>query len=167
MEKVQLELSELTGSENDSVSLEKSVKNAQVELLEASQELNKARHQIAKEIEKDIKHELSELYMEKADFKVSFDSAKFSANGNEHVEFFIQTNPGEGFKPLAKTASGGELSRLMLAIKSSFSRRENKTAIVLMKLIQEFLGVWLKQLPIKYIKLPVMDKFLRFLISPK
>ena len=130
LEKVQLELSELTGSENDSVSLEKSVKNAQVELLEASQELNKARHQIAKEIEKDIKHELSELYMEKADFKVSFDSAKFSANGNEHVEFFIQTNPGEGFKPLAKTASGGELSRLMLAIKSSFSRRENKTAIV-------------------------------------
>lgn len=130
LEKVQLELSELTGSENDSVSLEKSVKNAQVELLEASQELNKARHQIAKEIEKDIKHELSELYMEKADFKVSFDSAKFSSNGNEHVEFFIQTNPGEGFKPLAKTASGGELSRLMLAIKSSFSRRENKTAIV-------------------------------------
>src|SRR5574337_1187588 len=73
LEKVQLELSELTGSENDSVSLEKSVKNAQVELLEASQELNKARHQIAKEIEKDIKHELSELYMEKADFKVSLD----------------------------------------------------------------------------------------------
>lgn len=52
LEKVQLELSELTGSENDSVSLEKSVKNAQVELLEASQELNKARHQIAKEIKK-------------------------------------------------------------------------------------------------------------------
>ena len=130
LEKVQLELSELTGSENDSENLENSVKVAQVQLIEASKKLNEARHKIAKEVEKDIKHELSELYMEKADFKVSFEGAKFSANGNEHVEFFIQTNPGEGFKPLAKTASGGELSRLMLAIKSSFSRRENKTAIV-------------------------------------
>ena len=130
LEKVQLELSELTGSENDSENLENSVKVAQVQLIEASKKLNEARHKIAIEVEKDIKHELSELYMEKADFKVSFEGAKFSANGNEHVEFFIQTNPGEGFKPLAKTASGGELSRLMLAIKSSFSRRENKTAIV-------------------------------------
>ncbi|MBS7068375.1 MAG: DNA repair protein RecN [Lactococcus lactis] len=130
LEKVQLELSELTGSENDSENLENSVKVAQVQLIEASKKLNEARHKIAMEVEKDIKHELSELYMEKADFKVSFEGAKFSANGNEHVEFFIQTNPGEGFKPLAKTASGGELSRLMLAIKSSFSRRENKTAIV-------------------------------------
>ncbi|MFR0821761.1 MAG: DNA repair protein RecN, partial [Lactococcus lactis] len=117
LEKVQLELSELTGSENDSENLENSVKVAQVQLIEASKKLNEARHKIAKEVEKDIKHELSELYMEKADFKVSFEGAKFSANGNEHVEFFIQTNPGEGFKPLAKTASGGELSRLMLAIK--------------------------------------------------
>jgi DNA repair protein RecN (Recombination protein N) len=68
--------------------------------------------------------------MAKADFKVHFEPAKFSINGNQHVEFFIQTNPGEGFKPLAKTASGGEMSRIMLAIKSSFARRENKTAIV-------------------------------------
>ena len=130
LEKVQLELSELTGSENDSERLEKAVKVAQKELIEASKVLNTARHEIAQELEKDIKHELADLYMEKADFKVQFEVGKFSSNGNEHVEFFIQTNPGEGFKPLAKTASGGELSRLMLAIKSSFSRRENKTAIV-------------------------------------
>ncbi|MDU0400349.1 DNA repair protein RecN [Lactococcus lactis] len=96
LEKVQLELSELTGSEKDSENLENSVKVAQVQLIEASKKLNEARHKIAKEVEKDIKHELSELYMEKADFKVSFEGAKFSANGNEHVEFFIQTNPGEG-----------------------------------------------------------------------
>ncbi|RZI48497.1 DNA repair protein RecN [Lactococcus kimchii] len=130
LEKVQLELSELTGSDNDSENLEKTVKLAQVELIEASKKLNQGRHAIAEALEEDIKHELSELYMEKADFKVQFEAAKFSAQGNEHVEFFIQTNPGEGFKALAKTASGGELSRLMLAIKSSFSRRENKTSIV-------------------------------------
>ncbi|MFZ2576370.1 MAG: DNA repair protein RecN [Lactococcus hircilactis] len=130
LEKVQLELSDLTGADHDSESLEKQVKAAQDELLGASRALNDTRHVMAQDLEADIKKELSELYMEKADFKVQFEQAKFSSHGNEHVEFFIQTNPGEGFKPLAKTASGGELSRLMLAIKSSFSRRENKTSIV-------------------------------------
>ena len=130
LEKVQLDLEDLTGAENDSESLEKQLKAAQDELLQASHLLNQDRHQIAQGLEDDIKKELADLYMEKADFKVQFTPGKFSANGNEQVEFFIQTNPGEGFKPLAKTASGGELSRLMLAIKSSFSRKENKTSIV-------------------------------------
>ncbi|MBL3715563.1 DNA repair protein RecN [Lactococcus muris] len=130
LEKIQLELSDLTGGTEDSESLEEALKEAQAELLVASEELNTARHAIAKELEEDIKKELADLYMEKADFSVKFESGKFSSRGNEQVEFYIQTNPGEGFKPLAKTASGGELSRLMLAIKSSFSRRENKTSIV-------------------------------------
>ncbi|MEY8458447.1 DNA repair protein RecN [Lactococcus ileimucosae] len=130
LEKIQLELSDLTGGTEDSESLEEALKEAQAELLVASEQLNTARHAIAKELEEDIKKELADLYMEKADFSVNFESGKFSSRGNEQVEFYIQTNPGEGFKPLAKTASGGELSRLMLAIKSSFSRRENKTSIV-------------------------------------
>ncbi|WP_347962568.1 DNA repair protein RecN [Lactococcus formosensis] len=129
-EKIQLELSDLMGGTENSESLEEALKEAQAELLIASEHLNTARHAIAKELETDIKKELADLYMEKADFSVQFESGKFSSKGNEQVEFYIQTNPGEGFKPLAKTASGGELSRLMLAIKSSFSRRENKTSIV-------------------------------------
>lgn len=130
LEKVQLELADLTGSDYESENLEQMVKEAQETLILASQKLNAARHQLAQGLEKEIKQELADLYMEKADFKVNFEKAKFSVNGNEHVEFFIQTNPGEGFKALAKTASGGELSRLMLAIKSSFSRHENKTSII-------------------------------------
>lgn len=130
LEKIQLELSDLMGGTENSESLEETLKEAQAELLIASEHLNTARHAIAKELETDIKKELADLYMEKADFSVQFESGKFSSKGNEQVEFYIQTNPGEGFKPLAKTASGGELSRLMLAIKSSFSRRENKTSIV-------------------------------------
>ncbi|GAB2026517.1 DNA repair protein RecN [Lactovum odontotermitis] len=126
----QRELSSLTGETSDLLSLEKSVKEKQTALVAAAAELNTARHKIAKALEADIKQELADLYMEKADFTVKFSPAKFSSRGNETVEFYIQTNPGEGFKPLAKTASGGELSRLMLAIKSSFARRENKTSIV-------------------------------------
>ena len=130
LDKIQLELSDLMGGTENSERLEEALKEAQAELLIASDHLNTARHAIAKELETDIKKELADLYMEKADFSVQFESGKFSSKGNEQVEFYIQTNPGEGFKPLAKTASGGELSRLMLAIKSSFSRRENKTSIV-------------------------------------
>ncbi|GBG96206.1 DNA repair protein RecN [Lactococcus termiticola] len=130
LEKIQKDLANLTGTESNGESLEDALKTAQSALIEASKALSKARHALASELEDDVKQELADLYMEKADFKVDFQQGKFSSRGNEHVEFFIQANPGEGFKALAKTASGGELSRLMLAIKSSFSRRENKTSIV-------------------------------------
>lgn len=126
----QKELDALTGDENSSENLETSFKAAEKSLLISAQALSNARATIAERLAKDVKGELADLYMAKADFKVQFEPAKFSVNGNQHVEFFIQTNPGEGFKPLAKTASGGEMSRIMLAIKSSFARRENKTAIV-------------------------------------
>ena len=126
----QKELEALTGDENSSENLEASFKAAEKSLLISAHALSEARAIIADKLAKDVKGELADLYMAKADFKVHFEPAKFSVNGNQHVEFFIQTNPGEGFKPLAKTASGGEMSRIMLAIKSSFARRENKTAIV-------------------------------------
>jgi len=82
------------------------------------------------ELEAEIQQELADLYMEKARFQVRFTPSKFNREGNETVEFYISTNPGEDFKPLVKVASGGELSRLMLAIKSAFSRKEGKTSIV-------------------------------------
>lgn len=126
----QKELDALTGDENSSENLEAAFKAAEKSLLISAQALAEARATIADRLAKDVKGELADLYMAKADFKVHFEPAKFSVNGNQHVEFFIQTNPGEGFKALAKTASGGEMSRIMLAIKSSFARRENKTAIV-------------------------------------
>ena len=126
----QKELEALTGDENSSENLEASFKAAEKSLLISAQALSEARAIIADKLAKVVKGELADLYMAKADFKVHFEPAKFSINGNQHVEFFIQTNPGESFKPLAKTASGGEMSRIMLAIKSSFARRENKTAIV-------------------------------------
>lgn len=130
LEKSQIELSALTGDASSSESLEQAVKEKQRELLAVAEELTEERQKLAAALTADIKQELADLYMEKADFRVTFTPAKFSIHGNQQVEFDIQTNPGEGFKPLAKTASGGELSRLMLAIKSSLARRENKTAIV-------------------------------------
>jgi DNA repair protein RecN (Recombination protein N) len=124
------ELESLTFSEEDSETLELELKASERELLDAAKALSQARHALSDKLEEDIHQELQDLFMPNAKFKVAFEAGKFSRNGNEHIEFYIETNPGEGFKPLAKTASGGEMSRLMLAIKSSLSRRENKTSIV-------------------------------------
>ncbi len=120
----------LTGSDESSDDMEKALKRLEKELIVAAEELSKERHVLAKDLEAEIKQELADLYMEKADFQVQFTKGKFNRDGNEAVEFYISTNPGEGFKPLVKVASGGEISRLMLAIKSAFSRKEDKTSIV-------------------------------------
>ncbi|MGT2741934.1 DNA repair protein RecN [Streptococcus plurextorum] len=120
----------LTGQGKSSDDMERDLKVLEKELVQKATELSQARHQIAQVLQKEIKQELQDLYMEKAEFQVQFTKAKFNREGNETVEFYISTNPGEGFKPLVKVASGGELSRLMLAIKSAFARREDRTSIV-------------------------------------
>lgn len=129
-ENITKEYNLLTGNDESSDDMEKDLKRLEKELIVAAESLSQERHQLAKNLEAEIKQELADLYMEKADFQVQFSKGKFNRDGNEAIEFFISTNPGEGFKPLVKVASGGEISRLMLAIKSAFSRKEDKTSIV-------------------------------------
>ncbi|MGT2784445.1 DNA repair protein RecN [Streptococcus merionis] len=129
-QKISEEYQLLTGILPGQGDLEQELKRLEKDLITQASRLSQARHDLAKILEAEIKQELRDLYMEKAEFQVTFTKAKFSKVGNEQVEFYISTNPGEGFKPLVKVASGGELSRLMLAIKSAFSRKENKTSIV-------------------------------------
>lgn len=120
----------LTGNNLSSEDMEIELKKLEKNLVDLAGQVAQARHRIARDLEAEIKQELQDLYMEKAQFQVRFSQGKFSREGNESVEFYISTNPGEDFKPLVKVASGGELSRLMLAIKSAFSRKEGKTSIV-------------------------------------
>ena len=124
------EYNHLTGNDLAFDDMERELKVLERSLLEAAAQLSQKRHAIAETLSQEIKQELKDLYMDKADFKVVFTKGKFNREGNETVAFHISTNPGEDFKPLVKVASGGELSRLMLAIKSAFSRREDKTSIV-------------------------------------
>ena len=98
------------------------------ELLRLSSLMNKLRESAAKRLEAGIRTALSDMEMDKVDFRVGIEYSgeltetgrppKFGKNGLDSVEFIISTNPGEPFKPLSKIASGGELSRIMLAIKS-------------------------------------------------
>lgn len=88
-------------------------------LTERGKKLSERRKEYALMLEKNIEQSLHELNMEHAKFKVNVEtSEEFYENGIDRVEFLISTNPGEPLKSLVKIASGGELSRVMLAIKS-------------------------------------------------
>ena len=128
--KITEEYNLLTGNNLSSEDMEAELKHLEVSLVDLASKLASARHNLAQQLEIEIQQELKDLYMDKARFQVQFTKGKFSREGNESVEFYISTNPGEDFKPLVKVASGGELSRLMLAIKSAFSLKEGKTSIV-------------------------------------
>lgn len=128
--KITEEYNLLTGNNLSSDDMEAELKKLEVSLVDLATNLASARHNLAQQLEIEIQQELKDLYMDKARFQVQFNKGKFTREGNESVEFYISTNPGEDFKPLVKVASGGELSRLMLAIKSAFSRKEGKTSIV-------------------------------------
>ena len=128
--KITEEYNLLTGNHLSSDDMEVELKKLEVSLVDLATKLASARHKLAQQLEIEIQQELKDLYMDKAQFQVQFTKGKFTREGNESVEFYISTNPGEDFKPLVKVASGGELSRLMLAIKSAFSRKEGKTSIV-------------------------------------
>ncbi|VTY23957.1 DNA repair protein RecN [Streptococcus anginosus] len=129
-EQISKEYALLTGKNLSSDDLNKELKKLEKDLVSLASSLSQARHELAQQLEAEIQQELQDLYMGKANFRVQFTKGKFSRDGNEYVEFYISTNPGEDYKPLVKVASGGELSRLMLAIKSAFSRKEGKTSIV-------------------------------------
>ena len=128
--KISQEYQLLTGSNLTGQDLEDQLKVLEADLIAKAGELSQARRELAQVLENQIHQELQDLYMEKARFRVDFSKSKFGRQGNEQIEFYISTNPGEDFKPLVKVASGGELSRLMLAIKSAFARKEGKTSIV-------------------------------------
>ena len=128
--KITEEYNLLTGNNLSSDDMEAELKKLEVSLVDLATKLASARHNLAQQLEIEIQQGLKDLYMDKARFQVQFTKGKFTREGNESVEFYISTNPGEDFKPLVKVASGGELSRLMLAIKSAFSRKEGKTSIV-------------------------------------
>lgn len=88
------------------------------EVMKKAQRLSDYRKKLAKTFEENVKEQLEFLDMPKIKFIVHFEKGNLSSNGFDKIEFLISTNPGEPAKPLAKIASGGELSRIMLAIKN-------------------------------------------------
>lgn len=92
--------------------------------------LTEKRRRAAKRLENEIENALHELNMEKAHFAVKIVSKDYGTDGADSVEFLISTNPGEELKPLVRVASGGELSRVMLAIKSILAKSDEIQSMI-------------------------------------
>lgn len=113
------ELNDIKLSDERTNELKEELESIMKELKEKGNILTQRRENAAKVLEENIEKSLHELNMEKSKFKVNIENdGTFYDNGMDKVEFLISTNPGEPLKPLVKIASGGELSRVMLAIKS-------------------------------------------------
>lgn len=101
--------------------LERNVNTTYKEYRKVADKISNIRKDKAIQLQKDISKECSDLYLDKTRFEVRFVESDATSHGIDKVEFFISMNPGEPLKPLANVASGGELSRLMLGLKTIFT----------------------------------------------
>lgn len=110
----------------------KEQKKASEEALEkASKKLSKIRKKYAKELCRQVTEHLLDLNFETVDLSMEFEqTTHFTSNGYDEVEFLISTNPGETPKPLGKIASGGELSRIMLALKTVLANNDEIETLI-------------------------------------
>ena len=106
------------------------IEKLSVKQKELGDKLTGIRKKAGSDLSKLIEGELAELNMEKVRFFVKIEDSEYLPSGKDDIEFLICTNVGEDFKPLTKIASGGELSRIMLAIKSVLSAGENSKVLV-------------------------------------
>jgi DNA repair protein RecN (Recombination protein N) len=134
--------------------------------IEKAEHLSRKRHEIALQLTGEVEKTLASLDMGRARFGVSFDRPEAGANhseplfspmGMDRAEFILSANPGEDLKPLAKVASGGELSRILLAVKSILSRKGEAETLIFDEVdagiggrTAELVGVQLKRLADKH-----------------
>lgn len=120
-EKLQAELAELSGEGQSLEELEKTYNQCQEELTNLCHQLTHFRQKAAEELEKRLVEELKPLAMKKVQFQVKISPIPPTASGADQVAFYFSPNPGEPLQPLSATASGGEMSRFLLALKACFS----------------------------------------------
>ncbi len=124
------ELSQIEFSQDEVVKLEREIKQSQDELNELSSIISSARKELAKVLSQAITNELEKLELPKSKFEIEITPCNMNEKGVDRVEFMISTNVSENVKPLAKTASGGEISRVMLAIKTIFARVDSTNTVI-------------------------------------
>ncbi len=124
--KVEQELTEIENYDEDIAALEKEIAALEEKLGRKAAELTRLRTAAANDLSSAIEEQLFALGMPKARFHIRVEQAEdYGANGRDDVAMFFSANPGEAEKPLQKVASGGELSRIALAIKTVASSRDS------------------------------------------
>ncbi len=128
-EKVKNEVFNKEEIEEEIKKLEKELRDKERELEELAEELSQKRKKVKEKLERSIEEELKGLGM-RAEFEIEMKNQPIDERGKDTARFLISTNPGEPLKPLRKVASGGELSRIMLAIKTILSGIDRVLGVV-------------------------------------
>ncbi len=135
-EQAALELKQLEGAEERLVGLEGEIRAVEADLWERGSHLSKGRVKAARQLAQQVTGELNQLGMTRADFRVEIKKVEEELRGSlrltglEEAEFLFAPNPGEGFRPLGKIASGGELSRIMLALKHILASADQTPTLI-------------------------------------
>lgn len=129
-DKLSKELSSIEFSTQNIDELQQKIKCMHSELEQSAKEISEQRHNFAEVLSVLIQDKLTALELPKAKFKISIENKPLSSDGIDNVEFMISTNVSEDLKPLAKVASGGEISRVMLAIKSIFAQSDDINTVI-------------------------------------
>ena len=129
-EKLRKELDSIEFSTQNIEELEKEIVDEEKKLELLAGEISEERKNYAQVLSGLIIEKLEKLELPKVKFEIHFDRTELSPNGFDKVEFLISTNISEGLKPLAKVASGGEISRVMLAIKTIFAQSDNIDTVI-------------------------------------
>jgi DNA repair protein RecN (Recombination protein N) len=130
-QKLQQELQELNDSGQSIEKLEQEDRIAKDILNKTCQELTQLRQQAARKLEHQLVKELKPLAMDKVVFACQIDPCPPNATGSDRVVFYFSPNAGEKIQPLASTASGGEMSRFLLALKACFSDSESQSGTLI------------------------------------
>ncbi len=129
-EQAEAELNQIEHSAEHIEALQQQAQQLAREIAEISGELSRARQEAAARLAQGVEAELQDLRMGGARFAVQITPQEPDATGADHVEFMIAPNVGEGLKPLAKIASGGETARLMLALKATLSLADSTPTLI-------------------------------------
>ena len=129
-DKIQQELYSIENSEYSTDQLKKSLAKAKKELEKKAEVITTKRKENAEKLETAVMGELADLEMANTKFKVQITDSDFNPYGKEKIEFLISPNKGEDLKPLTKIASGGELSRIILALKVVLSELDTVETLI-------------------------------------
>ena len=130
LEKAKKELDEIEFADDHLERLKKKLEKCEKEAWNAALELRENRKKAASELSKRILTELAQLDMPKVQFSCEFTELELCANGADAVAFYMSANAGEALKPMSKVASGGELARIMLAMKNVLAEQDQVNTLI-------------------------------------
>lgn len=130
MERAQKELDDIEFADDRMIQLKKQLEKAEKEALEWAEKLRASRKKAARVLAVRILDELHQLDMPRVQFECVFTETELSPSGSDAVAFYMSANAGEALKPMSKVASGGELARIMLAMKNVLAEKDSVHTLI-------------------------------------